>query len=180
VKNIVFLLVLFTCNSTINFGQFTFGIKLGGIGFHPKKDGNEKLYKYKVNKSGSLALFKGISLCFAYNINDYIGIKAVQTILFGDCTNNFAGISYIGINFNDRIVNWKNNKHRGSLSFAPLFYCRKNWNKIEGYTTNSNFIKISKNKMWETKFVLYGGQIQYDFYFSEDNAASINLLPGHP
>ncbi len=160
--------------------QISFGVKLGGIGYHPKSDGNEKFYRYKINKKGNLTFFRSVTFCFSYNFSDFIGIKAVQTLLINDCTGHLAGVSHIGFNFFDDIVNFKSDIHQGSFSFGPLFYYRKNWNKMEGYKTDNQFIRLTKNKVWERKFVWYGGQIQYDYFFNNHQAVSLNFLPGYP
>ncbi len=176
-KTLILTLIIFS----FSYGQgITVGIKIGGIGYHPKTDGNEQYYRYKLNKKGNINWFKSVTFCLAYNFNEWVGIKAVQTILVRDCADKFAGVSHIGINVTDRIVGWKNEQHRGSFSFGPLFYYRKNWNQIAGYTTDTDFIKLAKNKIWERKLVWYGGQIQYDYYFYTSNAFSVNVLPGYP
>ncbi len=158
----------------------TAGIKLGGIGYHPKPTGSEQFYKYALNKKRNLALFRSITFCFSYDFNEFIGIKAVQTLLLKDCANKFAGVSHLGINIHDRLINWTNEQYRGSFSFGPLFYYRKNWNQIEGYQTDPAFIQLSQNKIWERKFVWYGGQIQLDYFTNNRDAVSINILPGYP
>ncbi len=127
-----------------------------------------------------MTFFRSVTFCFSYNLSPFIGIKAVQTLLINDCTGHFAGISHIGINFYDDIVNFKSEVHHGSFSFGPLFYYRRNWNKMEGYKTDEHFIHRSKNNVWERKFVWYGGQIQYDYYFNKHQAFSVNILPGYP
>lgn len=175
------LIITYIILNTCIYSQgLTAGIKFGGIGYHPKPTGSEQFYKHTLNKKKSLALFSSVTFCFSYNFNEFIGLKAVQTILLKDCANKFAGISHIGLNVHDRIINWKNEQYRGSFSFGPLFYYRKNWNKIEGYKTDTNFINLSKNEIWERKFVWYGGQIQFDYYWNHKDAISVNLLPGHP
>jgi hypothetical protein len=41
-------------------------------------------------------------------------------------------------------------------------------------------MKMKDGSKWERKFVWYGGQIQYDFYFKDKEAISTNFLPGYP
>ncbi len=180
IKTVSITLSFFLLIHSYSAQSITWGIKLGGIGYHPKTDGNEQFYRYKINKKGNLTFFRSITFCFSYNFSPYLGIKAVQTFLVNDCTGHFAGVSHVGINLLDDIVNFKSEKHQGSFSFGPLFYYRRNWNKIEGYKTDSNFIRLGKNKTWERKFVWYGGQIQYDYFFNNYQAVSVNFLPGYP
>ncbi|MGV6861670.1 MAG: hypothetical protein ACWA41_07845 [Putridiphycobacter sp.] len=160
--------------------QFSFGVKISGLAYHPQKEINESHYRWKLDKGGHLVSFIGISFMGSYQFNPYVGVKVVQTVMPFDCAGKWAFITHVGVNFYDRIVGWKNDIHRGSGSFGPLFYYRKGWGEIEGYSPDLTFVKPSKNKKWETKFVWYGAQLQYDYFFRPNQAHSINIFPGYP
>jgi ABC-type long-subunit fatty acid transport system fused permease/ATPase subunit len=160
--------------------QFTFGIKISGLAYHPQKEINENHYRWNLDKNGHLVSFIGISFIANYSFNQYLGVKTTHTIMPFDCAGKWAFVSHIGINLHDRIIGWKNNVHRFSGSFGPLWYYRKGWIAIDGYKQEPNFIKSSKNNKWEHKFVWYGAQVQYDFYFRTNQAVSVNIFPGYP
>ena len=175
-----FLAILFISTSFLVKAQFNFGIKISGLAYHPQKEINENHYRWKLDKKGHFVSFIGISFVFDYAFNPYFGIKTTHTIMPFDCAGKWAFVSHVGVNFHDRIIGWKNNIHRFSGSFGPLWYYRKGWNTIKNYQHEPQFIKQSKNKKWEHKFVWYGAQAQYDYYFKPNQAFSVNLFPGYP
>ncbi len=160
--------------------QMFVGISVSGIAFHPQKSENAGIYKWRLDKKGKLVGFASISVVATYHINKFIGIKAVQSIILHDCAGQFAGLSHIGIDFHDDIIGWENPNHQWSFSFGPLFYYRKGWHNNKKYRQTPNFLKLSKNRQWESKFVWYGGQIQYDYRFEHGGTFNLNFLPGFP
>lgn len=160
--------------------QFTIGVKISGLAFHPQKGQKENCYPLKLDQKGRFVGFVGVSFTTAYHFNDYLGLKMTQTFMPYDCAGHFASVTHIGVNLTDRIVGWKNDDHRGSASFGPLLYLRKNWLNNNDCISEPGFMKPSKNKIWERKFVWYGGQLQYDYYYKSDQAVSVNFFPGHP
>jgi len=160
--------------------QLSIGISLTGLGFHPTPDQNSHLYKWKLDKKGKVVAFTGISFVATYRINDYIGVKLLQTLVFHDCVGRFAGLTHISVDFHDDIIGWDGLKNQFSASFGPLWYYRKNWCKNPSYINDPSFMNLSKSKTWETKFVWYGGVAEYAHYFDDKNAATFSLLPGHP
>jgi hypothetical protein len=160
--------------------QMTFGVKISGLAFHPKKELNEACYRWKIDKKGKLVGFVGVTFTSAYQFNNYVGVKFTQTFMPFDCAGKFASVTHLGINLTDRIVGWKNDLHRGSVSIGPLFYLRKGWLQLDGYEPDTDFIKTTKSEKWQRKFVWYGGQMQYDYYFKTNQAVSVNFFPGYP
>ncbi|PLX06126.1 MAG: hypothetical protein C0596_16715 [Marinilabiliales bacterium] len=160
--------------------QISFGVSISGLGYHPTPDANSHVYKWKIDKKGKFIGFTGLTFAVSYRYNDYIGIKFVQTLVFHDCAGRFAGVSHIGIDFHDDIICWDWTKSHFSASFGPLWYYRRNWCKNPEYVNNPEFMKLTKSRIWENKFVWYGGQIEYAYKFNTTDAATINLFPGHP
>ncbi len=160
--------------------QFQLGISVGGLGYHPIEEKNSDFYKWKLDKKGKLVAYSGISVFVSYRINEYVGAKLQQSIVFYDCAGKFAGITHFGINLYDDIIGFKSKTDEFSVSFGPFWYYRKNWNTIDGYFNNPDFNKLSKNNSWETKFVWHGGQVEYSRKVSEELNATINVLPGYP
>ncbi|NOQ72647.1 MAG: hypothetical protein GQ574_11625 [Crocinitomix sp.] len=173
------LLITFLFVSLIGKSQFTFGIKIGGLAFHQQKV-SPNYYSWSIDKKGRWVGYLGVSLTAGYQFNPYLGVKIIQTLMPYDCAGKFSGITHVGIDLHDRIAGFKNEKHRLSASFGPMFYYRKNWIKVPNYYVDEGFMNTAENENWERKFIWYGGQIQYDFYYKENQAISTNFLPGFP
>ncbi|MFC2111102.1 hypothetical protein ACFLQ5_01480 [Bacteroidota bacterium] len=178
IKIFLFLILLITSKFAIS--QLSIGISLSGVGFHPIEDKYSQFYKWKIDKKGKFVGFSSVSFLFSYKINDYWGIKVMQSLVFYDCAGKFTGISHFGIDLHDDIIGWKNPKDQFSLSFGPFWYYRRNWTKEPNYTNDPNFITLSQNGKWEKKFIWHGGQIEYVHTFNKNDNLSINFLPGYP
>ncbi len=176
-KRLVSLFAILAVISTS--AQFTVGIKIGGLAFHQQKV-SPNYYRLSMDKKGHWVGYLGCSLTAGYQFNPYIGIKVIQTLMPFDCAGKFSGITHFGIDFQDRIVGIQNTRHNLSATVGPLFYYRKNWKDVPNYYVDEGFVKTNQKGEWERKFIWYGGQIQYDYYFNEQTAISTNFLPGYP
>jgi len=160
--------------------QFSIGISVSGIGYHPVVDSNEVFYKWKIDRKGKWIAYSAVAVFASYRFSDRLGVKIMQSFVFHDCAGKFAGISHIGLDFHDDFIGWTNPAHQFSFSAGPLWYYRRNWTKLPGYQNNPSFITLSQSKKWEHKFVWHGGQFEYVRHFSPQQALSINFLPGYP
>ncbi len=180
---IIFVLLAFLLifNNKGN-AQLSIGISISGIAFHPVKEKyeNEELYKWKLNKKGSLVAFSSLTVFASYRFNDYIGAKFAQSFIFYDCAGHFAGISHFGIDLYDDIIGIKSDTDELSMSFGPFWYYRKNWSSEPGYKMDTDYMKISKNGNWESKFVWHGGQIEYSHLVRKNQYLTVNFLPAIP
>jgi len=175
----LYIIILAFFVSQLVYSQFSIGVAISGIGYHQGKTETE-YFKWKLSKNGKLAGFASVSILFSYQFNDYIGIKALQSFIISDCIGNFSGITHIGIDLHDDIIGWKNQKNQFSMTFGPFWYYRKNWLKEKEYKPDVSFLKQSDDKVWEHKFVWYGGQIEYSYYYNSHNALTFNFLPAIP
>lgn len=160
--------------------QLTLGIAIGGIGYHPKADNNSEFYAWKLSKSGKLTGFAGVTFSIAYRMNDYIGVKAIQTVIVHDSAGKHAGLSHLGINLYDDIIGLRSKDFEASLSFGPMWYYRKGWVNIPQYAHDSTFMNLSDDQLWESKFVWHAGQIQLKANLTNNFDLTTNLFPGHP
>jgi len=178
---IIIGLIVFLSNLVI--AQISIGISISGIGYHPKKEKyeNADLYQWKLDRKGQFVAFSSVSFFLSYKFNNYIGVKLMQTIVTHDCAGHFAGITHLGIDLHDDIINWKNPQHQFSMTFGPLWYYRRNWKSDPNYIHDVDYLIISKNSIWESKFVWYGGQIEYSYLPENSNTAvTLNFLPAIP
>ncbi len=179
-RNRVVLILILLIFSKMLMSQLSIGISLIGLGYHPTSDQNTHLYKWKLDKKGKTIAFTGVTFVATYRINDFLGVKVMQTLVFYDCAGKFAGLTHIGVDFHDDVFGCDGLKNQFSASFGPLWYYRKNWSKYPTYVNDPSFIRLSKSEIWETKFVWYGAVAEYAHYFDDKNAATISLFPGHP
>lgn len=175
-----FTLFLLFIQSHILLAQFSIGISIAGIGYHPQKDNNTQFYKWKLHQKGQWIAFASISVIGTWHADRFIGVKAVQTFVFHDCAGKYAGVSHIGLNLQDDIIGWQNIRHNMSASFGPLWYYRRNWIQEPDYVHDSNFMTLSQNERWERKFVWHGGQIEYSYAPNGKEGIALNILPGYP
>lgn len=172
-------LIILLCLSSFAYGQFTVGVKIGGLAFHQQKV-SPNYYSWSIDKKGHWVGYLGFSVTAGYQFNEFVGVKLIQTVLPYDCAGKFSGITHVGIELQDRIIGLDMDRHNFSTSIGPLFYYRKNWRDVPNYYEDEGFMKTGKNKAWERKFIWYGGQIQYDWFWNDRSAVSTNFLPGYP
>ncbi|RLD47360.1 MAG: hypothetical protein DRI86_00580 [Bacteroidetes bacterium] len=180
ILSIVFIILSVQFTAT---AQYSIGISLSGIGYHPKKEkyDNVNMYKWSIDKKGQFVAFSSITFFFSYRFNDYVGAKLMQSLVLSDCAGHFAGITHFGIDLHDDIIGIKNPNHQLSATFGPFWYYRKNWNENPNYKQDLDYLKSTQNNKWETRFVWHGGQIEYSYLIPESNTAiTVNFLPAIP
>ncbi len=160
--------------------QVSVGFTIGGIAYHPLREANARIYKWKFDRQGHFVGYTGLSIFVSYRINRYVGIKLIQAIVLHDCAGKFAGITHLGINLFDDILAWNDRFNEFSMSIGPFWYYRRNWTKEKAYRNMPDFISLSANKRWEKKFVWYGGQIEFDHFSAGNQPLVFNFLPGLP
>ncbi|MCK5846098.1 MAG: hypothetical protein KAG84_01570 [Bacteroidales bacterium] len=176
------LILLIVVFQSIALAQFSIGISISGLGYHPEKEKyeNTELYKWKLDKKGNFVAFSSLTFFLSYRFNDYLGAKIMQSIVFSDCAGHFAGITHFGVDLHDDIIGFTSKTDQLSMSFGPFLYYRKNWNTEDNYQHDAEYMKISRNGVWESKFVWYGGQIEYSHLIKNNQYITVNFLPAIP
>lgn len=177
-EKLIFIVLLFISTNLI--AQFSIGVVVSGIGYHPIENQNNVYYKWTIDKKKKLVGFGAISVALSYRLNDYFGIRTQQAFIVHDCAGKFAGVSHFGLELYDDLVGLKNISHELSISIGPLWYYRRNWSSLPGYQNDPKFMQLSHNKVWESKFVWYGGQIEYTYQLGTSDAFALNILPAYP
>jgi len=160
--------------------QFSLGVTIGGIAVHQGKSENNRYYQWKIDRDGTAVFFAGITLSASYRINDYLGIKLVQSFIGHDSAGKQAGISHIGIELHDDLVGMKCSKHQFSQSIGPFWYYRKGWKSLPDYRNDPEFLKVIGDGSWERLFVWYGGFFNYRLALKNWQDLSFDFLPGYP
>jgi hypothetical protein len=168
------LLIAFTCLTLHGSAQWFVGVKLMGISIHTDDNVNGHLYKAALGKKNRLAFHLGLALTGEYMFNNWFSVK-LDHAMFRDCAGKFAGMSMFNLRYTQDLRQMGN----GSVGLGPFFYYRKSWIPLPGYV-DEGYFKESSNKKWQTKFVWYGGEVEYNYPISPELDWSTNVLPGIP
>jgi len=154
--------------------QWFIGVKYMGASVHTDKNRNCELYRTCIGKHKRIAFHFGLALTCEYKFNNWFSAKVDQAG-FRDCTGKFAGMTM----FNLRGTAETGRAGDISAGMGPFWYYRRSWFAIDGYEDDGYF-KTSRNNKWQTKFVWYGGEIEYNYPINENLDWSTNILPGIP
>lgn len=156
--------------------KFSVGVKYMGLTTHLKKSLHPQIYKRKFDKGGHVVINHGLILNFEYFVSDRAAIRLSQALVPFDCANKFLGATQLGISYG-RFIAQSSNEIR--IVAGPIHFYRRSWKDIDGYKDDGLF-RLSKNGKWQTKFVWYGGEIEYNYWLNQNQAFSLNWLPGVP
>lgn len=150
------------------------GIKYFGLSYHPQKPYNSHLMPLKLDKDASFVINLGASFNFEYFfLKDIFSVKGVQAF-YSDCAQQFAGFSHIG--FRGQIFKWGNLSLNGGI--GPTFIYRKNWYNLDGYDNKFSFFYGGKNDVWQTRFLWYGGEFEFNYEIFDKTELSFAIIPG--
>lgn len=171
--------LVFLCFLGLGMGlhaQISFGIKFMGLSLHPKRSLHPHLYKRKLDRWGHGVVNMGVVFQVEYFVNEHVSIKYSQAIL-QDCAGKFAGLSHVGMRLGFFMD--PRQQHYASGGLGPTFFYRKNWTGMDRYV-NTGLFETSKNGKWQSKFVLYGGEVEYSYYYADHSAFSTTIMPAIP
>lgn len=178
-KGFVQLVLLFSCFQV--YGQdieprFAIGIKYMGLTAHLKKSPHPELYKWNFDKKGYLVWNHGLVFIAEYFVNPEVSFRISQAVIPYDCAGTFLGGTQVGIGYGRFI---SQSPHEIRVTAGPMWFYRSSWKDLDGYVDEGLF-KLSKNGKWQTKFVWHGGEIEYNYWTSQNRAFSVNWMPGVP
>lgn len=171
----VFLIGIFLVVFThIGFSQVVFGVKITGLAYHPRPV-NGSIFRGKLDKKGHFVINGGMALTAQYYANKNLGIGIGQVIMPQDCGGKWFGASQIGLALKHDL----SPNHSVHGVFGPMVFYRQNWADIAGYKDDV-FFKKSKNLSTQYKFVWYGVNFEYTYWYANQTGVAFNLLPGIP
>lgn len=156
--------------------RFSIGLKYTGLSIHLKKSQHPQLYRHSFDKAGYAVLTHGLILNFEYFLHNDLALRVSQGLVFFDCAGKFHGATQIALSHGYRLPN---SSHELRLAAGPILFYRKSWKSLPGYVEDGLF-KESSNKVWQSKFVWHGAEIEYNYWQNENTAFSVNWLPGIP
>lgn len=145
-----------------------------GITFHPGKNTNAQFYDLSIGKKKRFVLNAGLAFTVEYMFYPNFSVKLDQAV-FRDCAGKFAGMTMLNLRYTADLGKLGS----GSGGLGPFFFYRKSWTDFDGYN-DEGFFRLSSNGKWQTKFVWYGGELEYNYPLTETIDISTNLLPGIP
>lgn len=173
-KSVLVLLLLFF--SILGFSQDNFTVKFFGFSFHPDGDVNADNMPTKIDKNGVAVVNLGVYLGYEkFVYKDKLSLKAVNAY-YSDCGGLFSSLIHFGF----RGVILQMDKFSINGGFGPTFIYRRSWySKFDNYV-NSGFYNGNETDFWQTKFLWYGGELEFNYQLTEFLDLSATLVPGYP
>ena len=175
-KGILVAILLLLCSTFIYSQTLTIGVKFFGLSFHPKGAVNANIMPLKLDKNGVFVVNRGATLSIEYFIwKDIVSVKFVQG-LYSDCLARFGGFTHIGLR--GKIFSYGQHSINGGI--GPTFIFRRNWYEVEGYNDSFSFFHGDKDDYWQWRFIMYGGEIEYNYSIDDNIDLSTTFVPGYP
>jgi hypothetical protein len=176
-KKILFLGIFCLNVFALNALSYNIGVKYFGINIHPVGDINAKLMPIKLGDNGFLVPSFGAMVSFeTYFWKDLLGVE-LAAANYTDCAMQYAGFAHLGF----RIKFLSKGKHEINGGIGPTFIFRQNWYKVDGYDDTRNFYRVDKTTddiQW--RFIVYGGEFEYDYSLTDKVDFSVTFVPGIP
>lgn len=173
------LAIAFLLSNAYSFGQETLTIKYFGLTIHPFGDASAHLQPNKLDKNARFVVNTGLFVGYEkFLYEDLFSLKVIQGITT-DCSNGLASISHFGA----RVLLMKTKKHRVYFGIGPTLIVRESWTRFGDDYESSGFFNEYNSKRFgplQWKFIPYGLEFEYDYYFSDKNQLSLSFTPGVP
>lgn len=167
------IVTIFIAFSSNVFSQNNLGLQFFGLAIHPKGDPlNAHLMPFKLDKDAYFVVNFGVVASYDHFFyKDILSVKFGQTF-FADCATKFAGVSHIGI----RVRVLKIGRHLLQLGIGPTYMFRQNWYELDGYV-QTHPINGEPEDKFQTRFIWYGGEIEYKYSINEKFDISAGFIP---
>lgn len=153
------------------------GVKAFGLSIHPHGAVNHELMPLKFDDEGVFVLNTGFTVGFEAFVPGalWLSVKAVQGAYL-DCVGQPAGFSHLGVRFHT--PSWGGFSFNGGL--GPSLLYRKNWYDLRGYDDAFSFFRGRPGDLWQTRFLWYGGEFEFNQDLGKGWALSQSVVPGYP
>jgi hypothetical protein len=170
-------MLLYFCRFALHAHSYNIGVKYFGLNIHPVGDINAKLMPVKLGSNGFLVPSFGLALSFEkYIWEDFLSLELMQAN-YTDCAMQAAGFTHFGF----RVKLFSIGKHQMNFGVGPTIVYRKNWYNLDGYDDTKNFYNGEKtNDDWQWRFIIYGGEFEYNYRLTERVDFSWTIVPGIP
>ena len=162
------------------FNQSALTVKYFGLTVHPFGDKTAHLQPYKLDdKARFVANFGAFVGYEKFIYKKYLSVKLIEAA-FTDCSGGWASIHHLGLRF---LLLDKKSKHRLYLGVGPTYILRNSWTRFGEEYNGSGYFNVRESK-WlgtvQSKFILYGMEMEYDYALNTNNHLSISFTPGIP
>lgn len=97
----------------------------------------------------------------------------IAQALYEDCAKQFSGFTHLGF----KGVILRENKHSLIFGLGPTLIYRRSWYRLKGYHGIGFF---NYDEDWESRFIWYGGEIEYNYHLNDKFDLSATVIPGYP
>jgi len=176
-KRVIFWSIFFLNVFALNAMPYNVGVKYFGLNIHPIGDINANLMPLKLGDNGFLVPSFGAMTSFeTYLWKDFLGLE-LAAANYTDCAMQYAGFMHLGF----RIKLLSKGKHEINGGIGPTFIFRQNWYRLEGYDDTRNFYDgNNRDDDYQWRFIIYGGEFEYNYRVNENVDFSVSMIPGIP
>lgn len=171
INTLVKQLILY-CLTLLSFSlysQSAIGLKIMTVGIHPNPwEQDYAIFENSIINDGSLIMEPGYQLNFQKFVHLTILSIEIKQGIYSDAAAKMAGHFSFGLR-------WKFfhfGKSSFSISAAPVFAFRENWNKIPQYIDNDHY---KDNGRYQLK-LLFGSELEYNVYVGKRSDISFSLM----
>lgn len=157
--------------------SMAWGVKAFGLSIHPQGALNHELMPWKIDERGVFVFNLGATVGFEAFVpgTPWLSIKAVQGGYL-DCVGQPAGFSHLGLRLHT--PSWGGFSVNGGV--GPSLLYRKSWYDLRGYNDDFSFFRGGPHDFWQTRFLWYGGELEFNEALGRGWALSQTLVPGYP
>lgn len=166
IKHLVTFIVLLSTLSL--YSQSSIGLKISGPTLHSSWNQDPEMFENRLTKDGSVIMEPGYQLNFQKFIYlTSLSIEVRQGI-HSDAAAKMAGHFALGLRW--KFFHYKRSSF--SISAAPVYSYRENWNNIQQYKDDNLFVDNGK---YQYKFLL-GSELTYNLYIGKRSDLSFSLM----
>ena len=173
---IIFFCAIFFFSNRINtlYAQDNIGVNFIFMTWHFGGDNMAFLQPNRLDEKATFVLNWGGVLHYErFLYKRKLSIKLASGA-YSDCAKLFAGHTHLAFRWN--FLN--SNKHDLRLGFGPTYVYRQSWYRFPGYIQEIPYFKTRGN--WQTTFVWYAGEIEYDYKLTNKFNIGLHVIPGVP
>ncbi len=150
------------------YSQSSVGLKVSGPTFHSKWNQNPDMFENRITKDGSVIMEPGYQLNFQKFIHLTVLSIEFRQGIHSDAAAKMAGHVALGLRW--KFFHFK--RHSFSISAAPVYAFRENWNEIPQYIEDNIYVD---NNKYQYKF-LFGSELEYNIFVGKRSDISFSLM----
>ena len=151
-----------------------FSLQFMGLTYHPSGGIFTELYPRAFDDEAYFVANIGAVAKYDIYLDNKWFIRSLVS-LYKDCADVLAGHLHIGIRREFLNIG----KHSFNLGLGPTFLFRQDWHRFEQYNDDIFFgDRVSGD--YQYRFLLYGGEIEYNYQINDNIDFQYSIIPGFP